>query len=866
VPKFLRSFLCITLLGLCHPQLPVWALITMAPASSESPAQAENTGREPAVSAEIPGPRHPGKGSTADQSTGDRSTGSGAAGSLPDAPDAIPVAEPVPPVEKSTPVRIEAQQQRKTGSVYTLLGEVTITYRSYTVRADKVSYNQETGDVEAEGNLEVEGGPDDERIQADHGTFNLDLDTGRFYNVLGSVGVRVNASRQKLIYTGINPFMFTGRVVIKSGPQQYKVIDGTMTSCRLPHPDWRLTAGEIRMNNGLATAKNAFFRLAGVPLLYLPYVTHPVNTERQSGLLIPVYSNSSTKGTVVGEQAYLVLNRSMDLTMGTDYYSKRGWAPSGEFRYRGRGEDFGDLRVTALFDRGIILGTGYQNQGGQDVLLNGRRTLTDHTRLVANAEYLSSILYRQAFAETFSQATASQVNSNIFVTHNRDGFSQSLTFNRYINYTSVSPVADIVIAHLPTVEASSVAHRLEATPFVWEVGGSISGLNRHEPFFSTADYVGRVDAHPTISMPLHLAGWDLRPSLGLRDTFYSKSQATSFVVPPDSNSFVPVYRSASANRKDLEAGLDLRPPVLERDFTPAWLARHNRTLRHVIEPEISYRYVGGINNFSSILRFDPVDIAADTSELQYGLTQRLYFKRLHPKPCTNPGVPAPVSGRIYLPLEYRECGGDTSESVSWTIAQKYFFQPGFGGAVFNDRRNVITSTLDFSGISFLAGPRDYSPIVSRLAFHTDHQIDVGWDLDYDPWNGRINRNNVYADVRHNNYFASVSHALLNELNAVFTSDPATQVTNYNQIRLLVGYGYGTKPGFSAGLNTGYDFERNELQYGGVQTTYNWDCCGLTIEYRRLALGQERNENYESFNFTLAGVGTAGNINRSQMIY
>jgi LPS-assembly protein len=204
--------------------------------------------------------------------------------------------------------------------------------------------------------------------------------------------------------------------------------------------------------------------------------------------------------------------------------------------------------------------------------------------------------------------------------------------------------------------------------------------------------------------------------------------------------------------------------------------------------------------------------------------------------------------------------------VSWTIAQKYFFQPGFGGAVFSDRRNVITSTLDFSGISFLAGPRDYSPIISRLALHTDQQIDVGWDIDYDPWAGRVNRNNIYADVRHNNYFAAVSHALLNELNAVFTANPATQVTNYNQIRLLVGYGYGTKAGFSAGLNAGYDFEHNELQYGGVQTTYNWNCCGLTIEYRRLALGQERNENYESFNFTLAGVGTAGNINRSQLIY
>lgn len=856
VPKFLRSFLCITLLGLCHPQLPVWALITMAPASGESPAQAQNTQNAKPAPAGISGPAHP----------GGEAPSTAAADSLPNAPDAIPVAQPIARAEKTTPVRIEAQEQRKTDSTYTLLGEVTITYRGYVVRADKISYNQDTGDVEAEGHLQVEGGPDDERIDADHGTLNLDLDTGRFYNVLGSVGVRVNSSRRKVIYTGINPFIFTGRVVIKSGPEQYKVVDGTMTSCRLPHPDWRLTASEISVSQGLASAKNAFFRLAGIPVLYLPYVTHPVSSERRSGLLIPVYSNSSTKGTVIGEQAYLVLNRSMDLALGTDYYSKRGWAPSGEFRYRGRSEDFANLRFTALFDRGITLGSGYQNQGGQDVLLNGRRTLGDYTRLVANAEYLSSIVYRQAFAESFSQATASQVNSNIFITHNRNGFSQNLTFNRYINYASVNPVSDIVIAHLPTLDLGSLAHRLEGTPLVWSVGGSIAGLNRHEPYFNTADYVGRIDARPSISLPLHLGGWDLRPVFGLRDTFYSKSQAPRFIVPPGSDSFVPVYRGASANRKDLEADLDLRPPVLERDFAPAWLARYNRALRHTIEPEIHYRYVTGIDNFRSILRFDPVDIATNTNEVEYALTQRLYFKRLQPRPCANPEVPPPVNGRIYLPLDYRECGGATSDNVSWTVAQKRFFDPQFGDAVFTDRRNVIDATLDFTGISFLAGPRNYSPILSRLAVHTDQQIDVGWDLDYDPKAGRINGSNVYADVRHNNYFASISHARLDELNAVFTANSASQVTNYDQLRLLVGYGYGIKPGFSAGLNTGLDLNRSELQYGGVQASYNWDCCGLTVEYRRLALGQERNENYESFNFTLAGVGTAGNINRSQLIY
>ncbi len=755
-----------------------------------------------------------------------------------------------------------------------LLGEVTIHYRNYIVRADKANYNRATGEIEATGHLQVEGGPDDELIQADHGTVNLDLDTARFYNVTGTVGVRMNSSRRAVVYTGINPFIFTGRVVIKSGPQRYKVIDGTMTSCRLPNPDWRLSAGQINVDGGQANARNALFRLMGVPILYLPYVTHPVtDTGRQSGFLIPVYSNSSIKGTVIGEQIYLVINRSMDLTIGTDYYSKRGWAPSGEFRYRGMGENFADLRFTALFDRGVPLDqpapASGRNQGGQDFLLNGRYALGDRTRIVANAEYLSSFVYREAFAESFAQAVASQVNSNIFVTDNRNGYSTSLNFNRYASYVSIAqPTTNIVIGHLPTLQLDTTEHALKQTPLVWDVSGSFAGLNRHEPFFRTAQEVGRFDVHPQVSAPLHVAGWYFRPEVGLRDTFYSKSEADRFEIPPGENSLVPIYRAASANRKDLEAAMELRPPVLERDFASGWMAdRFNRSFRHTIEPEIRYSYVAGINNFRNILRFDPIDTVTDTNEIEYSLTQRLFFRRLQAQPCTNPEVPEAITGRVYLPLNYRECSsGETSDSVSWEVAQKHFFEPRFGRAVVRDRRNVIASSLDFTGISFLTGPRDYTPIISRLALHTDQQIDLGWDVDYDPKAGRINGSNEYVDFRHDGYFGSVSHSRLDELNAVFNTDPASQITNYNQLRLLLGYGYGTKPGLSAGLNTGYDLNNNELQYGGFQTSYNWNCCGLTLEYRRLALGPVRNENYESFNFTLGGVGTAGNINRSQLIY
>ena len=102
----------------------------------------------------------------------------------------------------------------------------------------------------------------------------------------------------------------------------------------------------------------------------------------------------------------------MDLTLGTDYYSKRGWAPSGEFRYRGHGDDFADLRFTALFDRGTIVNGQLTDQGGQDILVDFRLGLDLHPP-GQQCRIPSSIIYREAFAENYSQATATQVNSSI---------------------------------------------------------------------------------------------------------------------------------------------------------------------------------------------------------------------------------------------------------------------------------------------------------------------------------------------------------------------------------------------------------------------------------------------------------------------
>jgi LPS-assembly protein len=806
--------------------------------------------------------------------------------SLPDAPG-FPVAEVVPAPPQGVSARLESKQQEKHGSVYILTDDVRIDYKDYTLTADKVSYDDHTKDAEADGHVRLQGKQNNELILADHGTFNFDLETGRFENVTGSVGRQPSASKRKLVYTTTNPFLFTGRVLIKEGPERYQIFQGTMTSCLLPDPDWRIHASQIRVNYGEASAKNSYFTLLGVPILYLPYVTHPVSTEtRETGLLIPAFTLfSSTKGTVVGDSIYLVFNRSMDLTIGTQYFSKRGWSPSGEFRYHGREDDFGDARFTALFDRGLT--PTFINEGGQDIVVNGRHDFDpdERTRAVANGEYLSSYVYRQSFAESFAQGIASQVQSLAFITHNVGGVSSSVRFDRYQNFEGMTLVGNtydtpqISILRLPSLDFDTVDRAFGPSALgaalEWGVDGSAAGLSRSEPGYATGE-VGRFDLYPHLSLPLHLDGWTLRPEVGARETYYTQSQ-----IPTNTT---PVLGNAPVNRSDLEASFELRPPALVRDFKAPVLERlFDSDLRHTIEPEIQYRFVAGVNNFSSIPRFDSTDVVSDTNEVEYSLTQRLFFRHLHRKPCRSGDLPKPLNGIIYIPWDYTECGGDTNEWITWRLAAKYFFDPTFGGAIpppqtnrnsilyatptfLPFRRTVLTSALDLTGVAFLGEPRNDSPLISRFKARTSEHTDFEWDADYDFKNHRLDASNLFADYRRDSVFGSIGYSTLQALNGSFTSNSASQVTQYSLIRLLMGYGAPTKRGFSTAVNGGYNLTQDALQYAGIETSYNLDCCGLVIEYRRLVLGTVPTENEYRFSITLAGVGAAGNLAHSERIF
>ena len=784
--------------------------------------------------------------------------------------------------QDSDSATICADQQEKDGDVYKLHGNAEIRYRTYVLKADEVTYDSNSGEATASGNFRIDGGPNDDHIKASHGTYNLTAETGRFYDVRATTGLRFENNRAVLTSTA--PFAFTGKRVEKDRPDHYLVFDGTITTCELPRPKWQFNARKVVVDvGGNAQVYHSTFWLHGFPVIYFPYATHPVAREvRESGFLVPSIGRSSTNGNEVGDSFFWAINRSLDVTLGAEYMSKRGWAQRGEFRARPNDSSYVDLTFFGVIDRGI--GTPPLKEGGQEARLVAEGNFYGF-RAVSNIDYLTSFLFRLAFNEVYTQAVNSEVKSQMFISKGSNGFSYGGMVERYQNFFQTAnpdgtlsnpPTFDSIrILHTPSVDASSVDRKFLRSPFFWSFDASATGLARGEPGFQTAGQLGRFDFSPEVSLPLQFWGWSLRPALALHETAYSERFVNGLAV------------NDPTNRQALEGSVELRPPTLEKIFAKEFLGKK---WKHVIEPRIVYRYVTGVNDFENVLHFDERDILSNTHEVEYGFVTRLYAKAAPSaiQECETPmtglavGAAAPeqtVPWQRINTLQNQPCtpGPAAKELATWELAQKYFVDPTFGGALVPGQRNVFTTTEDLTGIAFATQPRHLSPLVSRLRVATSTRTDTEWDLDYDFQLGRINASTLLVNYNLGPFTLGGGDAFL-QIPQTSTSGQPREGTcssatstieptcKFQQFRVALGYGGLTRRGLSAAGSFGFDSETHKLQFATAQTTYNWDCCGVTLEYRRYAIANVRNENLFRFTFSLANIASFGNLRRQERLY
>ena len=753
------------------------------------------------------------------------------------------------PSGKGGVANLEAKTQSRKGDVTTADGDVDIHYADTRLRADHVEYNGKTYEATATGHVLLDYG--NEHVEASDAHYNVRTGHGLFHNVRGTI--KIERAPNPTLLLSENPLYFEAREVERFADEIYVVHQAWITICDPAKPTWQFYApkARIRLNKTVALV-NANFRLFRVPLVWLPYATTPAGEKvRQTGFLIPDVGQSSRKGFVAGDAFYLAPTSWMDATIGGQYMSRRGSLERGTFRAKPFENTSIEYTYFGVQDRGLLNPDGTRSpQGGEQQSLEIRSLLPGGWRFVTDYNYLSSLTFRLAFADTYGEAINSEVRSAIFLTNNFRGFSLNfagLNDKSFLTLpvaatatTPAVPAISVSLRNLPEARFGSVEQAPWRNAPVYFGFDAFAGVvSRSDPNIQTSNFVDRYEFAPRVTVPLHFGPWlGVTTSAAYRTTWYGESL----------NSAGQVIAS-SISRNTGEFAVEIRPPTLERFFDQPAVKKDKpgRRYKHSIEPEITYRYVTGVHNFADFIRFDSDTTLTNTSEVEYGFTQRLFMKEGDDQP---------------------------QELISWRIAQKHYFDPTFGGAILDGQRNVFQAFDSISPFAFAFGPRNWSPIVSDFKVTPGGAYDFEQILQYDPQIQRLVTIGTLLKVKpYRELFTTLAFFRLDD-NPVQSDLPVPPPPNFvafqqplsNQIRALIGYGSETRKGLNLITGVGYDFTNKTLQNQIVQFSYNGNCCGLAVEYRRINLGQVRAENQFRVAFIIANIGTFGNLRHQEKIF
>ena len=207
-------------------------------------------------------------------------------------------------------VFIDAEQEESDGALRHLRGHVVIETSDRKLQADEVDFDDDTGEAEARGNVRFESYLEGDKLECDHGKYNVNDQTGIFWDVRGTSPAKIVARPGLLTTT--NPFYFEGKWAERKA-DRYILHDGFVTDCKIPKPWWRLTAPKFDIiPHDRAIGYHAVFHVKALPLLYFPaFYKSLKRLPRKSGFLTPSIGRSSRFGEFFGLGYYWAINRSL---------------------------------------------------------------------------------------------------------------------------------------------------------------------------------------------------------------------------------------------------------------------------------------------------------------------------------------------------------------------------------------------------------------------------------------------------------------------------------------------------------------------------------------------------------------------------
>ena len=494
--------------------------------------------------------------------------------------------------KQNVPVQLEADQLSYDGDtqVYKASGDVRLIQGDMEVRGQQLKWWRTSGEFEASGDVRLLS--PDEELSGSKARYSLLQGTGTFERAHFFL-------RQDNLHV-------RGRTIERRGESEYRIEQGTFTTCDGAVPPWKFGASRVDVTlGGYARARNAVFYIKNIPSVYLPYFVYPVKTERKSGLLFPRVGYSKKRGFQYSGAYYQVLGINQDATFFFDYLTEMGLGKGLEYRYIFGRDNAGEARVYHIdvdqVDGVAIDEERYALEWQHD------GTLPGGVKMVVDAEYVNDDQYFEDFGNQAEEYNKDKVESV---------FSLSKNWGKYnlvgqLKYTRDLEVTDkTTLQLLPRITFDRVRQRIGESSFYTAFESQYTHFWRREGLRGQ-----RLMLRPVLSASYNLAEvFDITPEIAYRERIYwGLSNDTD-----SEHQGIPEFSTTLNTR-------------LQKVYSPRIGAVSK--LRHVLEPELVYKFTPEEEQ-ERLPNFDRYDRIAEVNRLEYALVQRLTarFERADQEP------------------------------------------------------------------------------------------------------------------------------------------------------------------------------------------------------------------------------------------
>jgi len=218
----------------------------------------------------------------------------------------------------SQPIKGAAQSsQTDENGITTLTGDVVFSQGYRQIKGAKAILNRDAGTADFEGHVQYR----------EPGMLLLGNDT--HVNLSDNEATINNAK-----FVGHTSHMRgTAKKLTRQGNGVVIIEHGTVTYCEPDSNSWRLVGGKLKLDPeaGVGTVKHARLHIKDVPVLYVPYLSFPIDDRRKSGFLTPDISSSD--GFDIATPYYWNIAPNYDATLTPRVIGDRGSMGEVKFRY-----------------------------------------------------------------------------------------------------------------------------------------------------------------------------------------------------------------------------------------------------------------------------------------------------------------------------------------------------------------------------------------------------------------------------------------------------------------------------------------------------------------------------------------------------